>query len=465
MNKTSLQKPASFNFDLICIGSGSGGGSAAVMAAKKGKRVALIEGSTFGGESPSYSCIPVNSFLQTVNYLEASKNAFIGGIETGRLNLNWQKAVEFKNECIKNTRVSESETAFRELGITLFKGFAKFADPWTIDINRKRITGQNVVIATGSTSLIPQIKGLNKVDFITFKEALNLPKLPASIFIIGGGTTGCALAEIFNGFGSRVYLAEEANNLLTREDTEVGQITAEILKNKGIHVMTGSQIIVASQISGDQKEIIVKNNLEQKNIMVEQVLVAAGKSPQVDLNLTAARVQFDNLGIKINRFLETTMNNIYAVGDVAGHDMLTHLAAYHSRLAIHNMDQAKTKDKIGLDYAAIPRCLALSPEIAATGLTEKELLQKQMPFKKSMVPIHGLDRSYLSNQTAGFVKLLCTPNKKLVGGSIIAPNAIDMITQLGLAINAKLSVADLKNNIKAFTSWSEAFNLACQKIK
>ena len=214
-----------------------------------------------------------------------------------------------------------------------------------------------------------------------------------------------------------------------------------------------------------QKEITIRTGGEIKNIIVDKILIAAGRIPQVDLNLSAAEVKFDNLGIKTNRYLETTMNHIYAIGDVVGHDMLTHLAAYHSRLAIHNMNQTKAKDKISLDYAAIPRYLPFSPAVAATGLTEEELIQRQVPYKKAMVAIHGLDRSYLSNQQAGFVKILCTQDNKLVGGSIIAPEAAEMITQLGLAINSKLSTSDLKNNIKAFTTWSEAFDLVCQQLR
>ncbi len=460
-----LQAPVKFDFDLICIGSGSAGGSAAVMAVKNGKKVALIEGSVLGGESPNYSCIPINACLQAVKNFETARDAFGTGVETGRVSLNWEKTMDFKNRCIKNTGVLESATTFEKHGISLFNGFAKFIDPWTIIVNRRQITAANIIIATGSTNLIPPIEGLDAKDFINYREALELPKAPDSLFIIGGGTTGCSMAEIFNASNCRTYLAESADNLLPREDIEVGQVVAEILKSKGIHVLTGSKIIKIAREDGNQKKVTVREKEDTKEIIVEKILVASGRLPQVDLNLAAALVQFDTEGIKVSRYLETTMSHIYAVGDVIGHDMLTHLSAYQSRLALHNMKQSKTKNKISLDCSAITRYLALTPEVAATGLTEAELKQQQLPYLKSIAPIHGLERSYLSNQQSGFVKLLCTPNKKIIGGSIIAPNAAEMIAQVSLAISTGLSTSDLKNNIKAFTTWSEIFNTVCQGMK
>ena len=144
MPKNKFQRPAQFDFDLICIGSGVAGGSAAVMAARSGKRVALIEGGALGGNSPNYSCIPTNAFLQVSKNLAIVRGSFDSGVEIGRATANWQRAMDFKNQCIKNTGVLEGMAAFKKLGITLFKGFAKFTDPWTINIARQYITGQNI---------------------------------------------------------------------------------------------------------------------------------------------------------------------------------------------------------------------------------------------------------------------------------------------------------------------------------
>ena len=465
MPKNSLRPPVQFEFDLICIGSGSAGGAAAVASAKNGLRVALVEGGALGGESANYGCVPVNAMLQTVSNLEAAGEGFATGVDVGRVSLNWEKAKAFKDQCIRSTGVRESTAAFTKAGVSLLSGFAQFIDPWTINVGGRQTTGKNIIIATGSADYIPPLDGLEQVGYITYRQALELPKPPASLLIIGGGTTGCALAEIFNAAGSRTCLVETAETLLPREDAEVGQVVEEIFKTKGINVLTGSQISTIKLGDGEQKEIALQTKGEAKNIIVEEILVAAGRLPRLDLNLPAAGVQFDAAGIKVNRYLETTANHIYAIGDVIGHDMLTHLAAHHSRLAVHNLNQKKAKDKLSLDYAAVSRYLTLTPEMAATGLTEKELREQGMSYRKALVPIHGLIRSQLSNRQAGFVKLLCATDGRLIGGSIIAPNAGEMISQLSLAINAKLSADELRNNLKPFTSWSEAFNLACGKLK
>ena len=425
----------------------------------------MIEGSAIGGESANYSCVPVNAFLQTAKTLETIRSGSAAGVETGRISLNWDKALAFKNRCVENTGVLESAEAFKEAGISLLGGFAQFVDPWTVGVGGRQTTGRNIIIATGSANFIPDIPGLKAAGYITFREALNLPRPPASLLVIGGGTTGCAMAEIFNAAGSRVCLAEKADHLLVREDPEVGQVVEEIFKGKNINVLSSGEITSVRLRDDGQKEAIVKLPEETKTIIVEEILVAAGRLPRLDLNLAGAGIQFDADGIKVNRFLETTANHIYAIGDVIGHDMLAHLSSHHSQLAVHNMNQSRAKDKITLNYAAVSRYLAISPEVAATGLTERELRQQGLPYRKAIVPIHGLIRSQLSGQQAGFVKLICAEDGKLLGGSIVAPEAAEMIVQLSLAVNAGLREADLKNNLKPFTAWSEAFNLACKQLK
>ncbi len=466
MARKTSTTPSQFDFDLICIGSGSGGGSAAVMAAKKGLRVALVEGDILGGEAPNYSSIPISACLKAVHNLSIARTAGQSGIEIGRIQPNWERVMAFKDRCVKKTGVLESAKAFEKAGVRLLRGFAQFVDPWTIHVDRELVTGRQIIIASGAKSHIPEISGLDKINYLTFKEALNLSELPSSVFIIGGGATGCSLAEIFHGLGSRVYLAEAAPSLLQREDNEVGQVEAEILKNKGLNVFVNTDVKKITAKPNDQKEIVVLETSQKKKIIVDQIIVATGKTPNIDLNLPAANVQFDAAGIKINRHLETNCAHIYAIGDVLGHDMLTHLAAYHSRIAVHNLLHEKAKDKMTLNYSAITRYIALTPGVAAVGLTETELRARQVPYKKALVPLHNLDQGSLNQESAGFVKLISSADKKyLIGGSVIAPEAAEMIAQLALAINARISVETFRDTIRAFATWSEAFALACQKLK
>ena len=466
MAKKKTAPPAQFDFDLICIGSGSGGGAAAVMAAKRGLKVALVEGGDLGGESPNYSSIPVHACLRAVHNLAAVRAAPQTGIEVGRVRADWERVLAFKDRCVKQTGVLESAAVFEKAGIRLFRGFGRFVDPWTVYVNQGHVTGRRIIIASGAKHRPTAIQGLEEAGYLNFHEALNLPTLPGSLFIVGGGPTGCSLAEIFNAFGCRVYLAEAGSILLQREDAEVGQVEAEILKNKGVHVFVNSEIKEVAAKPNRQKEVTVSEAGRPRQLVVDQLVLATGKIANLDLNLPVAGVTFEEEGVKVNRHLETTAKHIYAVGDVIGHDMLTHLAAYHSQLVVHNLFQTKAKNKLCLDYTAVSRYLPLVPEIAATGMTEAELLNQQIPYKRAVAPLRGLNRSHLSQATAGFVKLLSAADgSRLLGGSIIAPEAGEMIGQLSLAIKARLSVNTFRGNLKPFASWSEAFNLACQKLR
>ena len=214
MARKTAAAPSQFDFDVICIGSGSAGGSAAVLAARKGLKVALIEGGGLGGESPSQSSIPMHACLQAVRDLAGCRNAGGSGIEVGRIHSGWEGVMAFKRRCVEKTGVLKSAAAFEKAGIQIFKGFAQFSDPWTVRVDRAYVTGRQIIVASGADDRLPAIEGLDKLEYLNYRQALELPELPSSVFIVGGGATGCSLAEIFNGLGSRVYLAEAAANLL-----------------------------------------------------------------------------------------------------------------------------------------------------------------------------------------------------------------------------------------------------------
>ena len=465
MLHTKSQAPTTFDYDLVCLGSGSAGGSAAMMVAS-GRRVAIVEGGFLGGACPNTSCVPVNALLQTVKTLAAIYRAPTLGISATRVHCDWSQIIAFKDECVRKTGVGKSQQAFEKAGISVIKGFAKFVDPWTISVNQQQIKASRFIVATGTKNFVPKITGLNKIDFLTYQNIFNLKAIPKSLLIIGGGMTGCAMAEIFNSLGSRVYLVDKASNLLQRENAEIGQVQAEIFKNKGVHVLLNQQLTkIEKPTKRPDIDIAMSSPDGEKKVTVEKVLVACGKEPNIDLNLDAAGVQFDATGVKVNRHLQTTASHIYALGDVVGHDMSAQLAVYHSRLAIHNLLHSRDKDKIGYNYLALPRHLALTPEIAACGFTEAELRSKQISYHSALIPLSDIDHSYLSGETAGFVKMMCSHTGQLLGASLIAPTAGEMINQVTLAMNANLTVSDLKNNATPLPSWSVAFNLAASKLE
>lgn len=464
MLKKGGQKPKSFDYDILCLGSGAGGGTAAILSARAGFKTGLVEGSELpGGQSPSLTCIPYNALLQFVSTLETVQRCAYYGINIGRLNVNWSKVQDFKKTCVDQTGINQSRESFRKNEVEIIDGYAQFIDPWKIAVNRRNVSAKKFIIATGSQPKIPEIEGLDQIDFLTYQTALDLATVPKSVFVIGGGETGCTLAEIFNACGSHVYLLDSQDCLLSREDAQVGQVEAEILKNKGVSLYLSAEIINLKE--GEQKQTTVTFNYrgERKQISAEQIIVATGASPNTALNLSTAGVDFDDQGIKTNQYLQSSMSHIYAIGDVLGSPGRTPAGNYQAQVVVHNLSQGRQKNKLANPDHWL-RYLALSPPLAACGMTEKELQQKKIDYRKALTPIHDLTISGLSQQKAGFIKVLCNPQGHLLGASAVMPQAAEIMTYLSLALEKNLTVADLKNHLKAFPTWSEAINLVCQKI-
>ena len=390
-----------------------------------------------------------------------AKKAGNFGIMTSGVSLNYPAIKAWKDRAVRNTGTYEGGEAFQRLGISLINGRAHFLDKWTISVNKRRFTSKKFLIATGTYSLVPPIDGLKAAGYITYKDAIDFERLPKSIFIIGGGAIGCEFAEIFHSFGSQVHLAEFAPRLLAREDHEIGELVNLMFQKKGIHVHVNSQVLKVSGVNHGQKIVHYRKGVANHQATVEAVLVATGKGPMTDLGLENAGVAYTKHGIIADELMQTSNKHIYAAGDVVGPYMFTHMAAYQSRLAANNMWH---RNKIRTDYRAVPRCIFTSPEVASVGLGEHELKEGGIAYKKATVPTRLIGRSNTSREAIGFVKVLAAPNGRLLGGSVVAPRAGEMIHELTLAIQNGLTAKQVDETIHAFPTWSEAIRLACSKL-
>ena len=459
-----IKKPPVFDFDLICIGGGSAGCRVASLAARAGKKVALVESNLIGGDCSNFSCVPSKALLQATKAYQDVLRSKSFGVEFGHCRLNWNKVMSHKNLAIKRTGALEGQEILNNLGVTVLRGRALFVTPWVVNVSGRSWRSKKFLIATGSEENVPIIKGLGSVDYLTYKEALNLPKPPSSLLIIGGGTTGCELAQFFSYFTKEVYLIEKAPQLLKDLDVEAGQISTKLLQNQGVDIYLKT---VATNVQpapgGRLYRVDLENAGRKKQINVEKIVVATGRSPNVaNLNLSHAGVRYDiEAGIETNRYLQTSNSSIYAAGDVAGQQALTHLALYQASIVSHNL---WSRRRIRTNYKAVPICIFLDPEVASVGITEKELKLKTSKYGRSIAPIKLNSRSGTSNNRTGFVKILTDHRGILVGGSIVGPRAGEMIHELALAINNNLSVLAINKTIHAFPTWSESILDVCQKI-
>lgn len=451
-----------FDYDLIVIGSGAGGSVAADIAAGSGKRVAIIESELMGGQCPNWGCVPSKALLESAKVLNIARTADAFGIRASTAGFNYPSVKAWKDLAVKRTGAHSSAKYYQSKGIGVYHGHAHFISPHEITVNRRHLSAEHFLIATGSHWTSLSVPVSERVTVHNARTIMDLPKPPKTLFIIGGGAIGVEFAELFASFGSKVYIAEEAPRLLPREDQEVSQLTEAVLaKRRGVQVLTKAKI-TGIGIDGISPRIEFLRGGQQHTVKADQVLVAIGKTPNVDIGLENAGVEYSQKGIETNEHLQTNVRHIFAAGDVLGQHMYTHVAVYESRIAAHNMLQ---KQKVTPDYRAVPRVTFISPEVASVGKSEEDCLKRDMRIKTAIVPVNVIGRANVSNAMDGFVKVITDPKGVLIGASVVCQHAGEVIHELSLAIQYGMTASQVANTLHAFPTWSEAVRVACAKIK
>jgi len=451
-----------YDYDLIVIGSGAGGSVAADIVASAGKRVAIIEGDTLGGESPNWGCIPTKALLHAAGVYDAAKHGQPFGIRSAAVGYNYPSVKAWKDLAVQRSGATSGARYYQSRGIGLFSGMAHFISPHEITVNRRHLSAAHFLIATGSHWVLPDIQGLDEVPYLTARTALELNRPPKSLFIIGGGATGTEFAELFSIFGTKIHIADVAPRLLPKEDQEVSETIEKTFKEKrGMSILTRAKVIAVAK-EGLMVRVTYLRGSEQHSVKVDQLLVAAGKAPTVDIGLENAGVTYTPKGIEVDDHLQTSVKHISASGDALGRNMFTHVGVYESKIFAHNL---LNKGKLIPDYRAIPRVTFVSPEVASVGLSEEACLKRDLTIKTAIAPINIIGRANVSNIRDGFVKVISDKKGILLGASVVAPHAGEVIHELTLAIQHGLSASQVANTLHAFPTWSEAVRVACGKIK
>lgn len=452
-----------YDYDLIVIGSGAGGSVAADIVASAGKRVAIVESDAIGGGSSNWGDVPTKALLEAARAYNSAKNAGAFGIRASTAGFNYPSVRAWKDLAVKRTGVHGNAKHYQTKGIGLYRGQAHFISPHEITVNRRHLSAEHFLIATGSHWASLNVPVSERVTLLNPRTALDLTKPPRVMFIIGGGSTGVEFAELFASFGTKVYIAEEAPRLLPREDQEVSQLVEAVFaKRRGIQVLTKTKVtnIAAEGLGG---RITYLRGGEEHTVRADYTLVAVGQDPTVDIGLENAGVEYTARGIETDEFLQTSARHIFAAGDVIGSHMYTHTAVYESRIAAHNI--LHKKQKVSPDYRAVPRTTFLSPEIASVGMSEEDCLKRDLAIKTAIVPINVIGRANVSNLMDGFIKVIADRRGVLLGASVVSANAGEVIHELTLAIQHGLTAAQVADTLHAFPTWSEAVRVACAKIK
>lgn len=457
-----MPKKAKFDYDLIVIGSGAAGSAAALLVAGAGRRVALVEAGEFGGESPNWGDIPSKTMLHIANLYDEARHGDRFGIRSSMLGYNYPSILRWKDLTVKRTGTGGNQKYYESEGIDTYHGVAHFLSPHEITVNRRHISARNFLVATGSHIEAPDVYGLDTIKYLTPRTILSLTRPPRSMFVIGSDSTAVEYAQMMATFGTKVYISEVASRLLPDEDEEVGELIAKLLHDeKGVTCLTQTQVI-----SVEKKGLGIRVNYVRGEtsaaVQVDEILICNNRQPNVDLGLENANVQYSPRGIDVDDHLQTSSRHIYAAGDVIGDPCPTHRALLQSQLVAHNILNPKSRRTP--DYSALARITFTHPGIASVGLSEDDCLRRDLRINKSVAPLRIIARSNTSDFRDGFVKIITDKRGVILGATVVAPHAAEIIHELALAVQHRMTATDIAMTPHAFLSWSEAVRVAASKL-
>lgn len=438
-------------YDITIIGGGPGGYVAAIKAAQFGAKVALIEKDIVGGICLNHGCIPTKAIIKSTKVYETLKSSKDFGIITNdSVSFDWQAIIKRKDGIVKQLTNGVS-FLLKKNKVDVFNGYGEIVDKNKVKVNDQELNTKTIIIATGSSAIIPPIEGAKEAfesgHLLTSKELLNLKEFPNSITIVGGGVIGIEFATIFNSLGAKVTIIERLPSILINMDEEIQTAYTRKLKKDGIQILTSANVtkvnknIITYELDG-------KNNEITSNLILMAVGTRANSSAFKSLNL-----KMENANIVTDGFLRTSIEGIYAIGDVNGKHMLAHVASHEGIVAVSHI---LGKEPRPVDYNKIPSAVYGSPEIATIGLTEKEAKEKNLHYKVSKVPLAAIGKALADGEREGFIKLIVDENYlEIIGVHIYAYGATELISEYSLAMISEATAYEISETIHPHPTLSE----------
>lgn len=443
-------------YDAYVIGAGPSGTVCAGQLADGGMKVGIAERELVGGECSYWACIPSKTLLRPGEALEGARHA-PGAREAITASLDAAAAFEWRDFQVSDHDDTQSASAapwLDEKGIDLHRGDAKITGPGRVQIGDTAIETERLVIATGSAPLIPPVDGLADVDYWTNREGTALEELPESVIVLGGGPVGVELAQALRRFGAEVAIVE-GNRLLAREGEQAGEAIGQQLEREGISLHLG---VHAKRVGGKSESVEVELD-DGTTIAAERILVATGRRPRVaELGLEALGLDTSSGHLDVNEHLQTSADKVWAIGDVTGVALFTHVGKYQARVAAGHMLGKGSK----ADYRALPRVTFCDPQVAGAGMTEQQARDKGIELAVGRAEIGGVARTSTYtrdyDQLPGFLTLLADRGRSvLVGAYAVGPEAGEWLQQATLAIRAEVPIDTLRDTIQPFPTFSEIF--------
>ena len=448
-------------YDLVVVGGGSAGLTAAGFSAQLGQRVAIVEKSQIGGDCTWTGCAPSKTLLKVARVAHEIRTAHRYGLSAAEPVVDLKSVMSHVRSAVEEVYLSESPETLRNEGIDLFLGQARFLDPKTLVVadDQAKLKARRFIIATGAKPLVPPIPGLDNIDYLTYETVWGLEKLPKRLIVVGAEPIGCELAQAFRRLGSSVILLEAAPRILLYDEPEAADMLSQHLVEEGVDLRVDAQIQGVQQRSDG-----IHVDLGSAEVVGDKLLISVGRTPNVSgLDLDNADVEYDSKGIQVNQRLRTSQRHKYAAGDCTGGYQFTHYAAWQGFMAVRNAFGLSPKKAV-LDY--VPWTTFTDPEVAHVGLTEDQARQR---FGEGIMicnwPMKSVDRAIAEDDTSGFVKLVHRTNGTVLGATIVGRRAGEMIHEWSLAIDQRLKVGQLAESIHVYPTYSTSTMQIAAKLR
>lgn len=412
--------------DVIIIGGGAAGLSAAAGTAQLGLKTALIDREKLGGDCLYYGCVPSKSLIKSSDsyyQLKKTKEYGLPRLEVPPADIT--EVLKRVQDIIKTIEPHDSPERFTSLGAEVYLTSARFEDPWTIRLEKgELLSAKKIILATGSSPRIPDIPGLNEAGFITHKEIFSLEKQPQHLITIGAGPIGVELSQSLLKLGSRVTLLSSKEGILAREDRDMAAYVEKNIMNEGGNIVSRATVIQVEK-AGEKKVVHYEQNGKVHMVEADEILVSAGRRGNTEgLELEKAGVKVEKSFIVTDKYLRTSQKHIMAIGDCNGNHLFTHVAGAEGSLAVK---KAAFGLKSKMDYSIIPWCTYTKPELASIGLNEKRAKEQGIKYTVVEAPMEDIDRPHAEGSTTGKIKILLDKKDRIIGTQIAADHAGELI--------------------------------------
>ena len=450
-------RPRRFDTNLVVIGAGSAGLVAALIAATVKAKVTLVERHKMGGDCLNTGCVPSKALIRSARIADYARRAPEFGLAAMDVQVDFRRVMERVQAVVRTIEPHDSVARFTSLGVDCLQGEARIRSPWEVEVGGRTITTRHIIIASGARPRIPDIPGLEALDYLTSDTVWELREAPRRLLVLGAGPIGCELAQAFARLGSQVTLATHAGCILPREDAEVSAHLATVFAGQGIEVLTAHEP-QACGIGPDGQWLACRSAGGQRRLEFDRLLLAVGRHANVEaLGLEPLGIGLSPAGtVVVDEYLRTRVPTILACGDVAGPYLFTHMASHQAWYATVNTQFGRLRS-FRVDYSVVPWATFTDPEVARVGLNEREAAERRVDYEVTRYAIDDLDRAIADGEAHGFVKVLTEPGRdRILGVTIVGYHAAELLPEFVLAMKHGLGLNKILATIHVYPTLGES---------